>query len=177
MTARIAKTDIELELILLYDETVTRLSADDPSVPLADIREAMLAPTVELLLQSERDVEREAKALFNRVVMDERERRSRNLKRDLDYIIDAALNPESAANVDALLPLAYRTGDASGTDRLLANWRIDDLQAMTFARYRQAAAAMAEARAIDESAQTLILAMASHGAVTISDLFAGSAAA
>lgn len=90
---------------------------------------------------------------------------------NIDYIIEATTEPEKSAFIQPLLSLAYPTGDSRGVDRLLGNWRVEDLQDMAFGRYRLAAAAMAEAREVDHSVQVLVSAMRAHGALTVAGLF------
>lgn len=166
------------DVIFIYNEIVTTLSVDAPDVPLADIREAMFQPVRDLLEYRDRDLDREARDLIEKVIIPERDRRSRSLKKDIEYVIDAASGDvERSAFVEPMLALAFPTGDARGVDKLLRNRRTEDLQEMAMGRYRQAANAMKEAREMDDTAQQLVTLMRTHGAAVIGDLFGSGTAA
>lgn len=159
------------DVIFIYNEIVTTLSVDAPDVPLADIREAMFQPVRDLLEDRDRDLDREARDLIEKVIIPERDRRSRSLKKDIEYVIEAVNDTDRAAFVAPMLAMAFPTGDPRGVDKLLSNWRAEDLQEMAMGRYRQAANAMKEAREMDDTAQHLVSLMRSHGAAVIGDLF------
>lgn len=163
-------SDLSDRIILLYDETVEELSAEDPAVLLSDVREAMLPGVIDILEAADRDIEAEAQAWLTRVLDPERARRSRSLRRSLEYVLDCLSGQTLDGLSDAELRIAYPTGDSRGVDRILRHWRVKDLQEMAFARYRGAADAMKEAREIDAIVQDLVSSMSTANATTIGDL-------
>lgn len=166
-------------IVALYDETVAALAAatGDPDVKFADTRAAMLPGVREILEAEERDLDREATYRLDRVITPERERRSRSLKRNIELILDAIRNPDQGAFIEPWLDQPYLTGDQRGVDRILRHWRAADLQGVAFARYRNAANVMAEAREFDDRVRDLVSAMQAQGAIEIGDLIRPSTAA
>jgi len=140
-----------------YDRTVSQAGGPITS---ADVRAKMRPEVSSALARADVNIDELADLLIKRRLDKVRPKRSRNLKRDLDYIWDYTVNPEDAAQgISALMGQAYPLGTSSGDDKTLALWTPQDFRDLVVVRYRNAAAATEEAKAFDESAERIVDAM------------------
>lgn len=155
----------------IVDEWDDLVSAAPGEVTLAQSRDALI-PTVAAYLEgADRDFEREARLHIDATLRRERQGRTRQMKRDLDWIMDYLTSPDDAAvMVAGLLPKAYPLGTSAGEDKSLRLWTIQDLAAKVTARYRNAAAVTVEAKEFDEAASFVIERMQESHAHTLGAL-------
>lgn len=162
-------TDIQRFICEVYD--AAHHDGGGQPITLARVRE-MILPSVEAHLeQADRDIETEAVLLVNAVLGKERDRRSNQLKRELEEILRYYDQPASREFIlSPLLGRAYALGTPSGEDRLLEAWTREDLRRLGETRMRDAAGSISAAREFRAVADQLTEAMTTNGANTISDL-------
>lgn len=139
-------------ILHLYDEHVAK---HPTGVKYAQARQAIRDDVRKLVAAAKRDVDVETDVLLSRVLGKSRADRSRGLKRNLDYLLDAFENSDDGAYIDPLLEQAYRLGDQAGTDKVLKNWTAEDLRNLVVTRYRIAADGTAAAAELDKTAQRI----------------------
>ena len=154
----------------LYDRTVQQASGP---IAAADVRAKMRPEVASAIARFEVDTYELADMLTKRRLDKVRPKRSRALRKELDYIGDYLVHPEDAAqSIDGMLGRAYPLGTTSGDDKTLALWTAADLRDLVIVRYRNAAAATEEAKAFDESAERIISAMTVRGINELGNLAA-----
>ena len=154
------------EIIDMYDEYV-RMSGD--AVKSADARDAIKGRVVDLLQETERNLDREADLILSRVLRSSRDSRSRTLRRDLDCIL-ASFSEGDGYN-DPLLELAFPLGNEAGMDKTLRMWTDEDFVNLTVTRYRVAADSTRAAADLDETTQQIRHAMRVKGAHVLGEIF------
>lgn len=162
--------DIELRKLIVaeYDEAV--LAASD-GLTQSEVRDRIWQPVAEYLETADRDFEAEAKRYIGSVLHNERQNRTNQLHREIEWLQDYWANPEDAGiGVEVLLDRAYPMGTAKGEDKALRFWTVEDLQNKIMGYYRTAADATESARRNDTVLSQLILEMQAHGALTIGEL-------
>lgn len=158
-------TDLNDDIVNLYDDYIRQ--AED-GVKVADAREAIRPDVMALLAGTERDLEGEATRLIEVTVRTARGKRSRSLRKQLEYILDGF--EEDGTYVDPLLDQAYGLGDEHGIDKTLRYWQVEDFANLVVTRYRVAADATKAAREIDDVAQRCIDWMRMRGAIHFGDV-------
>ncbi len=156
---------IETAIVALYDEYVAKHAE---GVKLAEAKAAIRDEVRNLVAGVERDVDVETDVTITAVLGATRGKRSRSLKRDLDYLLDGF--GEEGAYVDPLLDQAYRLGDETGMDKALRNWTPDDLADLVVTRYRVAADATAAASELDRTVLRVASRMRAASAPTLGDV-------
>lgn len=151
-------------ILSLYDDYV---ATQPDGVKIAEIRDAIRNDVRGLLLAQERDVDREVEQLLVRVVGSERDRRSKSLRKQFEYLLDG-IN-EDGAYIDPILNQAHRLGDAEGTDRLLRFWTSDNIRDVILIRYRIGSEALSAATEFDAWGTRLLTRMRLIGADSIGD--------
>lgn len=165
-------TDLKDWFIQTHDQYVNNEGAE-PSTPeksrdnaahayMAGVESGGLLPEVPDLIS-------EGRALFDRYVMRERDRRRESIRRSAEDVLDAFERSTAMSEMDPLLSLAYPLGD--GTDKALRYWTREDWEAASIERFRNAASATAAADEFDRLAQRVIYALTNQGAATVGALF------
>lgn len=109
--------------------------------------------------------------LFNRVVKPGRDRRSKGLATEMEYIRDALNDDTILGRDDPRFQQAHRLGTADGRDKILGLWSVDDWRNVAMIRYRNAAEATAAAAKFDQLQQEITAAMQRRGVAATWDLF------
>jgi len=115
------------------------------------------------------NVTAEARALFDQFVKPERDRRRNEMRKSVEYLLDALMDGTILGVNDPKLDLSYAVGD--GRDKTLRLWTQDDWQSATTARYRNAAQVTKAASAFDDDATRIVHAMQARGVRKTGDLF------
>lgn len=158
---------IESSIVELYDEYVRRV-ADEAGVKVADAKAAIRDEVRALVATTERDIERETDALIKSTISTVRDKRSRSMKKNFEYLLDGM--GEDGAYIDPLLDMAFGLGDEHGVDKALRNWTAEDIGNLTVTRYRVAAETTKAASEFDDTAQRVVGRMRADGAMTVGDV-------
>lgn len=159
---------LEEEIVALYDEEVAR---HPDGVKTAEAKKAIRERVAELLQDTPRDTEGEAQDRINRVVGLERDRRANRIKRDLDYVLDYLTNPDEAALIpDPLMDMAFRLGEADGSDKSLRNWTPEDFTFLGQQRVKAAKEAEEAAEALEATTLRVVYVMRDRGVNRFGDL-------
>ncbi|GAB2906763.1 hypothetical protein GCM10027047_01230 [Rhodococcus aerolatus] len=119
------------------------------------------------------DLVTQGRNLFDRVVKPERDRRRSSMRRTMGDLLDAINGETILGTADPKLDQAFALGD--GRDKSLRHWTVDDWQAATTERYRNAAQATASASTFDEGAAQIVSAIRRSGVRTTGDLLGATA--
>jgi hypothetical protein len=166
-----------------YDEIVAE-GGGETGLPLDDTADRFVDRYVKALRsrtiqRPQPDDRQEAKNLFNRIVRPARDRRSRKLVGDMEFILDAVADPENGATLlgkeDPLFMQAHRLGTKDGRDKVLGTWTIEDFRNVALVRYDQSAEAVAAAARFNELQRTITDVMRERGAATVWALFESEA--
>lgn len=157
---------IETSIVELYDEYVRR-SGDESGVKVAEAKSAIRDEVKVLVATTERDVDRETDALIKETISTVRDRRSRSMKKHLEYLIEGMGDSEDGTYIDPLLDMAFSLGDEHGVDKALRNWTAEDISNLTVTRYRVAAESTKAASEFDETAQRIVARMRATGVLTV----------
>lgn len=155
---------IHSAIVDLYDGAI---AADPAGGKIAEAKSAIRDEVLSLVATTDRDIQRETDLLLDSVITMERARRSRSMKKQLDYFLDYLEDPESGATVDPILDLAFSLGDQWGVDKTLRNWTADDFQNVAVTRYRVAAEVTEAAKEFDDTARRIVAAMRAAGVATL----------
>jgi hypothetical protein len=128
----------------LYDEAA---AAHEDGVKTAELKEEILPDVIDLLADTERNLEQEARDSIDATIDPERRRRRRALREDLEQLL-AAL-PEEDGYADPLLDLAFPMGTEAGEDKVLRHWTKEDLRNVVLMAYRKAGEVTQAAVALD----------------------------
>lgn len=158
---------IKSEVIDLYDQFVKENQGDE-GVKVAEAKDGIREAVIEIIRATDRDIDAEADAVINATISSERGRRSRSLKKNLDYLIDGF--SEEGTYVDPILDLAFSLGDEAGIDKTLREWTVEDFDYLTVTRYRVAAEATKASQEFDLAAQRVVSRMRAEGAHTVGDV-------
>lgn len=160
--------DLSQFVVTQYDAAVA--GADGP-IALEDTRAAIIPAVASYLEGADRDYETEARMIVNSVLKSERSKRSNQLRRDLDYVLDYLANPEDAAfGIEAIVERAYALGTSKGEDCTLAQWTGENFTNLVTERYRVAAKDTAAAVQLDETVQRVLDLMDARGAATFGEI-------
>lgn len=141
----------------LYDQEVAKHPG---GIKTADAKAAIFDSVRELVEASDRDVDRETQSALDRAVNHERDRRSKTIAKDLEYILDYFVNPDEAALIpDSRMAWAIRLGTVDGADKTLRYWRSDDFIFWAQVRTRQADEARAAAQIAEDIAARVVTRM------------------
>ncbi len=156
------------QIIDLYDREV---ASHPEGIKTAEAKSAIFDQVRDLVAASERDLDRETQAALNRAVDAERDRRSRTIARELEYILDYFANPDEAALIpDARMACAFRLGTNDGADKTLRYWRSEDFIYWAQVRVRQADEARAAAQIAQDVAARVVARMRQSGARNFGDV-------
>lgn len=162
-------------IIDLYDSEV---AAHPEGIKSGEVKSAIFDRVRELVAETDRDLDGETEAAINRAVDHERDRRSKSIARDLEYILDYFANPDEAALIpDARMNLAIRLGTKDGADKTLRYWRIEDFIYWAQVRTRQAEEARDAAQIAEDIASRVVDRMQRAKARTFGDVNWSRAAA
>ena len=157
-----------------YDEV--HAAAGGKALTVAEAREAIVPSVAAYLETADRDFEAEARLRVDATLRTERDGRSRQLKRELEYVIDYITNPDAAAiAVEVLLARAYPLGTTTGEDKVLAHWTAEDFRNVVLTRYREAAGATEAAKDLDSVIDSLVFVIDASGASTLGAAVAANA--
>ena len=148
------------EVERLLDEAAARRPEGAKS---DDLRHEILSDVAGLLADLDRDLFAEADALIVTVARQSRRARRGRMASDIDYILDAFAEDESAAYIDPMLDLAYPIGTEDGQVKTLRYWTADDFDTSTRMAYRKAAEVTASAREHDERMHRALMSMRLRG--------------
>jgi hypothetical protein len=153
-------------IIGLYDNA----GDDGQEHKTAELREVIKPDVMAILAEMPRDLETEAELLINMAISPTRKSRRNSLQKDLEYLVDS-LFEEDGSYVEPILERVVPLGTNDGLDKKLRYWEVDDFSKSVKTAYRQAAEQTAAAYAFDSSAQRVINAMTTSGAITFGDLW------
>lgn len=105
-----------------------------------------------------------------------RTKRRQSIKKDMEYLRDALLNPDEGVYVEPFLDNVYPIGSHDGRDKAFRYWTTEDLNASVIERYRNAAAVAEAAKHYDEEVQEWLRMLSSRNARMINDMFQAVAA-
>lgn len=157
---------IETSIVELYDEYAARVGDD---VKVGDGKTAIRNEIRSLIATTDRDIERETDAAIDDAIGRMRSKRSRSMKKNLDYLLDGMTDPEGPY-IDPMLGMAFSLGDERGVDKVLRNWTAEDFQNLIVTRYRVAADATEAAAEFDRTAAQIVLRMRAVGAQRVGDV-------
>lgn len=156
---------LDVTILSLYDEEVARHTT---GVKVAAARDAIRPEVRKLVAKGKRDLDLETDMLLDTVLRSARSDRSRSLKRDLEFLLDAFSEDEHYA--DPMLQQAYRLGDQAGIDKVLRHWTAEDFANLVVTRYRVAAESTAAAVALDKTTQRVLERMRVAGVAHVGDV-------
>lgn len=156
---------IEARVIDLYDAYVRSIE-DEAGVKVAEAKAAIRGEVANLVANTARDVDRETDALIDSTVTAVRAKRSKSMKKQLDYLLDG-MTEEDGAYVDPMLDMAFGLGDEHGVDKALRTWTPEDFGNLTVTRYRVAAESTKAAAEFDATVQRVVARMKAAGALTV----------
>ncbi len=117
------------------------------------------------------DLYTEGGQLFDRKIKPLRRRRTSTMQSNMETIRDALNDETILGDQDPILHLAYPLGAQDGRDKILALWTVEDWNAGSMTRYRNAAEVTAAAQIFDDLSTAIITAMRQRGATVTGDLF------
>lgn len=159
---------LDEEIIRLYDEEIAKHPEGAKS---AEGKAAIREIVRELIAETPRDLDRETDVAINRAIDCERDRRSKGISRDLEYILDYFASPEDAALIpDSRMEWAIRLGTSDGADKTLKFWRAEDFIFWAQVRIQQAGDAMAAAQIAQDIADRVVARMTQCGARNFGDV-------
>lgn len=159
--------DLEAKVLEFYDEQVS--GRGQAPTRMSDAKNAIRKRVVDLIRGTERDLDREAAGLLDRVINPARQTRSRSLRVNLERILGGFT--EDGDYVDPILDLAFPLGDVAGHDKALRYWTVEDFRNVIITRYRGALEAHKAAGDLDEAAQRAITAMERRKVALFGDCF------
>ena len=160
--------------LIEYDRIVA--DAGDDGLCVKEAREHLATAYVDAVTDGaidpeERDDYRDGKALFDRVVRPERERRREHIIDDMEYILAAKDNETFLGRDDPVFGQAHKLGTVNGVDKILGLWTVEDWQQAAFARYDNAAKVTAAAAQFKEKMQQMIERMQRGNARTTQEMW------
>ncbi len=155
---------INERILSLYDDFV---ATQPGGVKVADAKDGIRQAVRDLVAAQARDLDAETEIAMTQVIGTERDKRSRNLRRDFEYLLDGLT--EDGAYLDPILDRAYRLGNAAGTDKLLRFWTTEDIRDAVVGRYRSGSDAMAAAAEFDAWASRVLSQIRARGSASIGD--------